>query len=282
MTRRYHFDLAGGCPGWNRGVDFGTRYHGERGRRAIKSDAGRPCQIRSQNLDGRTNLARRGQRFYERSKPHGQAKDRANVAATAPVARTIELSISALGQTGRAEAVKAVKRCQVAIRSYFECCASGPATRAPVEIPACALHQSSRAAAVGTVGLRAKAVQRRQLAPVGDFENRTFAIGPATECCSVQVPIRSLDQPRVRVGTVDAVGLGAKTIQRLQRMPSCDLKESAATDADVAANRRSRGPCGARRPCGGKVSEQPASSRRGWPRCLRGLLRRCGGANTCL
>src|SRR6202050_2069425 len=211
---RYHFDLASGCAGWNGGRDFGTRHHGERGHRAVKADAGRAGQLRSQDLDSRTNLARRGQRVYEWAKPHGQAKDRANVAATAPVARTIELSVSALGQTGRAEAVKAVKRCQVAIRSYFECCASGPATGAPVEIPACALHQSSRAAAVGTVGLRAKAVQRRQLAQVGDFENRTFAIGPATECCPVQVPIRSLDQPRVRVGTVGAVGLGAKAVKR--------------------------------------------------------------------
>src|ERR1700677_3177115 len=138
MMWRYHFHLAGGRTGWNCGVDFGTRCHGERAHRAVEADAGRAGQLRSQNLDGRTNLARRGQRFYERSKPHGQAKDRANVAATAPVARTIELSISALGQTGRAEAVKAVKRCQVAIRSYFECCASGPATGAPVEIPACA------------------------------------------------------------------------------------------------------------------------------------------------
>src|ERR1700677_4093489 len=214
MMWRYHFDLASGCAGWNGGRDLRTRHQGERGRCGVKMDRGRAGQIRSQNLDGRTNLARRGQRFYERSKPHGQAKGRANVAATAPVARTIELSVSALGQTGRAEAVKAVKRCQVAIRSYFECCASGPATGAPVEIPACALHQSSRAAAVGTVGLRAKAVQRRQLAPVGDFENRTGAIGPATKCCPVEVPIGSFNQPCVRVAAVGAVALGTKAIKR--------------------------------------------------------------------
>src|ERR1700677_2669169 len=135
MMWRYHFDLASGCAGWNGGRDLRTRHHGERGRRAVKSDAGRPCQIRSQDLDSRTNLARRRQRFYEWPKAHGQAKNRAIVVGSAPEARPIKLPISALGQPGRGEMVKAVKSRQLAFRSHFESRASvlfGSATGGPV------------------------------------------------------------------------------------------------------------------------------------------------------
>ena len=49
------------------GRDFGTRRHSELGRSAAKADAGGPCQIGAQNIDGRSHAARGRLCFHKRA-----------------------------------------------------------------------------------------------------------------------------------------------------------------------------------------------------------------------
>src|ERR1700734_2930140 len=122
MMWRYHFDLAGGCPGWNRGVDFGTRSNGERGRRAVKADAGRAGQLRSQDLHRRSHLAGRRHRFHEGAISHGQTVDSAKIIGPAACGYAVKLPVSALYKSHRGD-VKIVKRRELAGWGYSESCA---------------------------------------------------------------------------------------------------------------------------------------------------------------
>src|SRR5208337_4250587 len=75
------------------------------------------------------------------------------------------------------------------------------------EVPIGVLDQSRlELAAVRAV----EAVQRRQRPTWGDFEDRPTAIragvvGPAKDCCSVEIPIGGLNQPRFGLAAVRAV-----------------------------------------------------------------------------
>jgi hypothetical protein len=51
---RCHLDFAGGGARRYGGGDFGTRDHLEGSRSSVECDAGRPCQIGPQNVDGRS------------------------------------------------------------------------------------------------------------------------------------------------------------------------------------------------------------------------------------
>src|SRR5580698_3875758 len=72
---RYHLHYAsGGASGYGR-CDFGTRCHVESRRDTVKSNAGRPRQPVSQDLDGGPDSARGRQCFHEWAETHGQAED---------------------------------------------------------------------------------------------------------------------------------------------------------------------------------------------------------------
>src|SRR5208337_1267944 len=89
-----------------------------------------------------------------------------------------------------------------------------------------------RGVAIRAFGLRAKTVKRGQCAGWGDFEDRAKVAGPAAACCSVEVPVGGLDQPRVGVRSVRATGLDAKTVKRGQSATRGDLEDrSTATDS---------------------------------------------------
>src|SRR5580692_4147145 len=78
-----------------------------------------------------------------------------------------------------------------------------------VEVTAGGLHQPAiDDSAITTV----KAVQRRQLAPEGDFVNcataaNTILASPTVLGCPVEVSVSGYNQPAVRVDTVDASSL---------------------------------------------------------------------------
>ena len=73
-----------------------------------------------------------------------------------------------------------------------------------------------RGGAVRAIAFRAKAVQRRQLAAWGHFEDCAIVVGPAFVGCPVEVPIGGLDQPRCGAGAVRAIALRAKGVQSRQ------------------------------------------------------------------
>jgi len=89
-------------------------------------------------------------------------------------------------------------------------------------------------------------MQYREHARRRDFEDRAAppltVIIPveiaAVICCAIDISIAAQSQGRAPgEEAIVAVGPGAKSMQRRRWLPRDDLKESAATDAEVAANR---------------------------------------------
>src|SRR5271169_614184 len=93
-----HFDRASGCACRNRGGDFRLRDNGERCCRTVKCDAGRPREVRSQNLDGRSHLARRRLRFHKRAQTLRQAEHGAKAVGPAGFGYPVEVPIGGLDQ----------------------------------------------------------------------------------------------------------------------------------------------------------------------------------------
>jgi len=197
---------------------LGTRNHGESSRRAVKADAGRAFQIRSEDSDSRSHLAGTGYWLYKRAQSHGQTKNRAAVVSPAAIIagpavfrRPIEIAIRGLnqaivrGRTARVLAVtaKSMQGGQGATGSNVEHCAPVK-IRCPVKVSVGALNQRrNKESTVGTVGLSTKLVKHRQGSSGGDFEHcaTTDVAGlaavasPATVVrCRVKFPVRALNQ----------------------------------------------------------------------------------------
>ena len=121
----------------------------------------------------------------------------------------VEVPIGALDQPaqGLAPSVHRAKLCSVVsvplgvILKTVPSPLAPPTDCCPVEVPIGGLDQARG----GAVAVRAvEAVQRRQRAAWGDFEDRAIAVGPAIARCPVEVPVGGLDQPREGVGAVRA------------------------------------------------------------------------------
>src|SRR5580704_9471205 len=206
---RYHFDLAGGRAGWNCGVDFGTRCHGERGRRAVKSDAGRAGQIRSQDRDRRSHLARGLHCLYEGAKPDGQTEQEPCIAGAALIGCPVELAVSPKSDSVW-HRIGGVKQSELPRWGYSE-----NRTGSPVEVPRRPLYQPiARRTSIGTASLGTKTVKSRQVAFCGHFENCTSVGSSAFGCRSVENAVSGFDQRSLRVGPVSTVGQRTKIIKR--------------------------------------------------------------------
>ncbi len=75
-------------------------------------------------------------------------------------------------------------------------------------------------------------MERRQLAPGGDFEDRatvsgTVEVGPAVIRCPVELPVGGLNQCCTRVFAVGAISLSAKAVKRGQLASRGDFEDSA-------------------------------------------------------
>jgi hypothetical protein len=154
---------------------------------------------------------------------------------------SVEISISGRDQTRvRADAVRAtallakvVKRRQRAARREFEDCAviGGPAGwRRSVEVAVDILDHPARGKgsvkAVFPYEVAAETVQGCKRAARGDLEDGGTVTVPYSVCCPIEVPVGTLNQPGVRVGTVRAIAgtLRAKVVQRRQAARQYDLK----------------------------------------------------------
>ena len=124
-----HLDRASGRAGRHVGGDFRFRDDLKLRRRAVEGDAGRAAQIRSQDSDGCSDLARVRERFDKRAQTHGQAEHRptAKLAGSAGAAGEgcpVKFSAGGLNHTpvgiGAVLAVKVVQRRQLATGSDFE------------------------------------------------------------------------------------------------------------------------------------------------------------------
>src|ERR1700677_2076987 len=156
MMWRYHFDLASGCAGWNGGRDLRTRLHRERGFCAIKSHAGRAGQIRSQDCDRCSHLARGLHCFYERSKPDGQTEQEPRIAGPTLIGCPVEFAVSPKSDSVW-HRIGGVKQSELPRWGYSE---NRPGS--PVEVPRRPLYQPiARRTSIGTASLGTKTVKSR-------------------------------------------------------------------------------------------------------------------------
>ena len=100
--------------------------------------------------------------------------------------------------------------------------------RRSVEVPACGLEKP--AIRLTTVG-QCECVERGQRAGWRDFEDCAPARGPAELCCSVEVAVGGLNQSRDWIGTVSAVGFGAKAVKRGQIARRGDFEDRTSTSS---------------------------------------------------